>query len=71
MRKNMGKHFVVWIRLKTLKRVMLSLCLLAMLVAVMSYEACLPPRRQVIGACRWRVKSLPLMQDTEVQMGER
>lgn len=38
MRKNMGKHFVVWIRLKTIKRVMLSLCLLAMLVAVMSYE---------------------------------
>ena len=38
MRKNMGKHLVVWIRLKTVKRVMLSLCLLAMFVAVVSYE---------------------------------
>ncbi|MDP9702545.1 N-acetylmuramoyl-L-alanine amidase [Paenibacillus intestini] len=38
MRKNMGKHLVVWVRLKTLKRVMLSLCLLAMFVAVVSYE---------------------------------
>ncbi|WP_145336456.1 N-acetylmuramoyl-L-alanine amidase CwlD [Paenibacillus xylanexedens] len=38
MRKNMGKHLVVWVRLKTVKRVMLSLCLLAMFVAVVSYE---------------------------------
>lgn len=38
MRKNMGKHFVVWIRLRTVKRVLLSLCLLAMLVAVVTYE---------------------------------
>ncbi|WP_434749275.1 N-acetylmuramoyl-L-alanine amidase CwlD [Paenibacillus amylolyticus] len=38
MRKNMGKHLVVWIRLKTVKRVMLSLCLLAMFVVVVSYE---------------------------------
>ncbi|MGQ8875662.1 N-acetylmuramoyl-L-alanine amidase CwlD [Paenibacillus sp. TSA_86.1] len=38
MRKNMGKHLVVWIRLKTVKRVMLSLCLLAMFVLVVSYE---------------------------------
>lgn len=38
MRKNMGKHLMVWVRLKTVKRVMLSLCLLAMFVAVASYE---------------------------------
>ncbi|MDT0126421.1 N-acetylmuramoyl-L-alanine amidase CwlD [Paenibacillus sp. RRE4] len=38
MRKNMEKHLVVWVRLKTVKRVMLSLCLLAMFVAVVSYE---------------------------------
>lgn len=38
MRKNMGKHLVVWVRLKTVKRVMLSLCLLAMFVAIVSYE---------------------------------
>ncbi|MGX1832599.1 N-acetylmuramoyl-L-alanine amidase CwlD [Paenibacillus taichungensis] len=38
MRKNMGKHFVIWIRLRTMKRIMLSLCLLAMFVAVVTYE---------------------------------
>ena len=39
MRKNMGKHFVVWIKAKNNQKGHAeSFCLLAMLVAVMSYE---------------------------------